>query len=60
MKNTNPKKAAQHNNTNKSNYLEIFIAEDGKMIFTHLNSYTLPIFNKIACNKRISPNIYCG
>jgi hypothetical protein len=44
----------------KTSCLEIFIREDGTLIFAPLASKTLPVFRKISGNSKNLPNIYCG
>ncbi len=54
----NRKKEGQEKNT--AAYLEIYIEEDGRLIFTPLTKRTAAVFKKILNNKNLLSSIYCG
>jgi hypothetical protein len=60
MKNNSLKKFSTNKEKNIESYVEIYIEEDGKLIFTPLTKSNLNFFRKISGNKELKGSIYCG
>jgi hypothetical protein len=53
-------KKSSDNKNDKSEYLEIFIQEDGRLIFSPLTDKSVSVFKAISDNHQNIPNPYCG
>jgi len=54
------KKKTSDIKNDKSEYLEIFIQEDGRLIFSPLTDKSVSVFKAISDNHQNIPNPYCG
>jgi len=41
-------------------YLEVYIDDDGNIIFNHVTKDIVPFLKKISGDKKITDSIYCG
>lgn len=60
MKRNSSVNSSAAQNRIKTNYLEIYIEEDGRLIFTPLTPRSLPVVKAISDKAGYLQNFYCG